>query len=51
MSNPLETQLHDLITLMPDFQVDELLKYISELRATRDKQGPRKYEFEIKKVA
>jgi hypothetical protein len=33
--NPLTHELLDLITLMPDSQVDEILTYVAELRAAR----------------
>lgn len=33
--NPLTAQLLDLITLMPDSQTDEIVTYITELRAIR----------------
>lgn len=35
MTNPLQAELLDLITLMPDAQVDELLAYVAALRAAR----------------
>jgi hypothetical protein len=34
-ANPLQTQLLDLITLMPDSQTQEIIDYILDLRAIR----------------
>jgi hypothetical protein len=36
--NPLQGELFDLITLMPDTQVDEILTYIATLREARARQ-------------
>jgi hypothetical protein len=33
--NPLQNQLLDLITLMPDFQTQEIIDYIMDLRRIR----------------
>ena len=47
--NPLQNQLLDLITLMPDSQTDEIVKYITDLRASRahfKKELPGEPEYE-----